>query len=482
MDIALTVLIAGFNPRCKDSLQLRRRARGSPRAFAYAGSLERWSLFGAFPCSLLECFADNLNKNAVYAQTNLLLPSVHGCLTDSLLDLGEQYLTGVFPKTRDAAITKGPLELVLCKACGLVQLRHSYEADEMYGQHYGYRSSLNHSMVQHLQTKAEALKQLVPVTTGDYVLDIGSNDGATLSFYPPNAATLCGMDPSAEKFRHYYRPDIRLVVDFFSAERFRRAFGEQARPRIITSIAMFYDLEAPQEFVHDIAAILHPQGVWHFEQSYLPLMLQANAYDTICHEHLEYYGLAQVKRMLDNAGLEILDVERNAINGGSFAVTAAHRGSGLPRREEAVAALLAAEAAAGYGEAQTYASFAQAVTEHRQALCDLLRGLKAAGKTVLGYGASTKGNVILQYCGLTADLIAAIAEVNESKYGCFTPGSNIPIVSEAEARAMRPDYFLVLPWHFRDNIIAREQAFLAGGGKLIFPLPTLEIVSACPKA
>jgi len=395
-----------------------------------------------------------------------------------LLDLGKQYLTGVFLKTRDTTVTQGPLELVLCKTCGLVQLRHSYEAREMYGQHYGYRSSLNRSMVQHLQTKAQALQSLVPVRNGDYVLDIGSNDGTTLSFYPPNAAILCGMDPSAKKFLHYYRQDIRVVVDFFSAERFRREFSEQARPRIITSIAMFYDLEAPQKFVHEIAAILHPQGVWHFEQSYLPLMLKANAYDTICHEHVEYYGLTQVKRMLDEAGLEILNVELNAINGGSFAVTAAHHGSGLPQREETVANLLADEATAGYGDEQTYVPFAQAVLGHRQALCELLRDLKAAGKTVLGYGASTKGNVILQYCCLTPDLIPAIAEVNESKFGYFTPGSNIPIVSEAEAKAMRPDYFLVLPWHFRDNIIAREQEFLAGGGKFIFPLPTLEIVSA----
>ena len=396
----------------------------------------------------------------------------------SLLDLGEQYLTGVFPNSKNAVITRGPLELVLCRTCGLVQLRHSYEADEMYGQHYGYRSSLNRSMVEHLQAKTKTLQSLVPVGVGDYVLDIGSNDGTTLSFYPTNAATLCGMDPSAGKFRHYYRPDIRLTVDFFSAEGFRREYGEQARPRIITSIAMFYDLEAPQQFVRDIAAILHPQGVWHFEQSYLPLMLEANAYDTICHEHLEYYGLAQVKRMLDAAGLEILDVERNAINGGSFAVTAAHCGSGLPRREETAAGLLEAEETAGYGQPETYAAFAQSVKEHRRTLRELLHGLKAAGKRVLGYGASTKGNVILQYCGLTPDLIPAIAEVNESKFDCFTPGTNIPIVSEAEARAMRPDYFLVLPWHFRDNIIAREQAFLAGGGKLIFPLPTLEIVSA----
>jgi len=223
---------------------------------------------------------------------------------ESLLSLGEQRLTGIFPRNPDAPVSKGPLELVLCGECGLVQLRHSFEPGEMYGQDYGYRSSLNRSMVEHLKAKIESLQARHPVGPGDYVLDIGCNDGTSLSFYPQGGPTLCGMDPSAAKFRKYYRPDINLVVDFFSAERFLREFGPQARPKIVTSIAMFYDLEDPQAFVNQIKDILHPQGVWHFEQSYLPLMLEANAYDTICHEHLEYYGLAQIKRMTDAAGLE----------------------------------------------------------------------------------------------------------------------------------------------------------------------------------
>jgi hypothetical protein len=394
-----------------------------------------------------------------------------------LLSLGDQYLTGTFPKVPSAPLSCGPLVLMLCDECGLVQLGHSFHPGEMYGQGYGYRSGLNRSMVEHLGNKIEALKALVPLDAGDFVLDIGSNDGTSLSFYPREGAVLCGMDPSAEKFRRYYRPDIRLVVDFFSASRFRQEFGPSARPKIITSIAMFYDLEDPQEFVRQIKEILHPQGVWHLEQSYLPSMLAANAYDTICHEHLEYYGLRQIKRMTDQAGLEILDVRLNDINGGSFAITVGHQGSGYQRDEKTVRELLEAEERMGTRDPAVYEAFSRVMREHRDGIVRLLGEFKAQGKTVLGYGASTKGNVILQYCGLTPQLLPAIAEVNESKFGAYTPGTGIPIISEQEARAMKPDYFLVLPWHFRENIIAREQEFLASGGKLIFPLPRIEIVS-----
>lgn len=400
----------------------------------------------------------------------------HGPL-DSLLSLGDQRLTGVFPLSRETRTGGGPLELALCRECGLVQLRHSFEPTELYGVHYGYRSSLNRSMVEHLRAKVGDLTALRPVGPGDCVLDIGSNDGTTLSFYPEGGPLLVGMDPSADKFRRYYRPDIRLVVDFFSAERFAREFGPGVRPKIVTSIAMFYDLEDPQEFVRQVASILHPQGVWHFEQSYLPSMLDTNSYDTICHEHLEYYGLRQILWMLDRAGLEAVDVRLNAVNGGSFAVTAAHRGSGLPVNRPGVEALIEREAARRLDTVDSYAAFAATVRAHREALPALLRDLKAQGKTVLGYGASTKGNVILQYCGITEDLLPAIAEVNESKFGAFTPGTLIPIVSEAQAKAMRPDYFLVFPWHFRKNIVSRETEFLAGGGRFIFPLPRIEIVS-----
>jgi hypothetical protein len=400
----------------------------------------------------------------------------------SILHLGDQHLTGVFPRSREQTPTRGPLELVKChapesdSACGLVQLRQSYNLEEMYGNDYGYRSALNQSMVRHLRAKVAGLRSRIALQRGDVVLDIGSNDGTTLSCYPADAGlTLVGIDPTSEKFSDYYRPDILRIAEFFSAAAFHRACPGR-RARIVTSIAMFYDLEAPLAFMREVAGILAQDGIWHFEQSYLPLMLSQNAYDTVCHEHREYYALRQIQWMADRAGLKIIDVETNDVNGGSFAVTVARKDSGMQANESAVDRLLQAEDADGLQNLSRYADFAQRVLAHRDQLLSLLASIRAEGKSVLGYGASTKGNVILQFCGITADTLPAIAEVNQDKVGAFTPGTLIPIIAEVEARARKPDYFLVLPWHFRKNLLEREAAFLQAGGKMIFPLPQIEII------
>lgn len=393
-----------------------------------------------------------------------------------VLSLGDQFLTGVFPKSREERITRGPLDLVKChgeNTCSLLQLGHSYDSSEMYGANYGYRSGLNQSMVDHLRAKVSALQQRVSIGAGDVILDVGSNDGTLLSFYP-EGPTLVGMDPTATKFRRFYQPRIHVIPDFFSAGLFRQE-TPGAKAKIITSIAMFYDLEDPVSFVREISANLAPDGIWHFEQSYMPSMLRVNAYDTVCHEHVEYYGLRQIKWMLDRCGLKILDVEINDVNGGSFAVTAALETSPLAANEGRIDEILEAEG--GLDTMLPYETFAKRVAAHREELRSTLAGIAAAGSSVLGYGASTKGNVILQYCGLTASDIPAIAEVNPDKFGAYTPGTLIPIISEAEARARKPDYFLVMPWHFRDNLLAREKAFLQAGGKMLFPLPIVETVS-----
>ena len=239
---------------------------------------------------------------------------------------------------------------------------------------------------------------------------------------------------------------------------------------------MLYDLEDPIWFAREVAKVLAPDGLWHFEQSYMPSMLRLTSYDTICHEHLEYYSLEVICKILEAADLEVLDVEMNAVNGGSFAVTAAHRGSTFKRNHAVIDWLLAQEERMGLHTPRPYREFEDRVFRHKEDLYRLLRALKDDGKRVLGYGASTKGNVVLQFCGIGPELVEAIAEVNPDKFGCVTPGSHIPIVSEAEAKAMSPDYFLVLPWHFKEGILRREQEFLAGGGKMIFPFPEIEIV------
>jgi len=392
-----------------------------------------------------------------------------------VLGLGEQALTGVFPKSPDQVVTKGPLELVWCPDSGLLQLSHSYDLHEMYGSNYGYRSGLNKSMVDHLRNKVTHLTRLRPVHYGDTVIDIGSNDATLLLAYDTKGLKRVGIDPTGSKFQSYYNDGIDLIPDFFSADVYTAKHGK-VNPAIITSIAMFYDLEQPSDFVRDIASLLDETGIWHFEQSYMPSMLRMGSYDTVCHEHLEYYSLQVVKALVETYGLKILDVQMNSVNGGSFAVTVARRESIIQPNYAVINWMLSQEDRLGLASPKPYRDFEDRVFRHRDDLRRLITSLSDDGKKIMGYGASTKGNVLLQFCNFTSKEIQCIAEVNADKFGAFTPGTNIPILSEEDVRAMNPDYMLVLPWHFKQGIISREAKYLANGGKLIFPLPEIEIV------
>jgi hypothetical protein len=391
-----------------------------------------------------------------------------------VLSLGDQALTGVFPRSADQQVSKGPLDLVWCLDSGLLQLAHTFDPHEMYGENYGYRSGLNESMVRHLSQKAAYLERLVDLNSGDVVLDIGSNDATTLKAYQTSAVTRVGIDPTGKKFAQHYAGGTVLVPDFFTARAFRSNSPERAK--IVTSIAMFYDLGDPIDFARQVAEILAPDGVWHFEQSYMPSMLRTCSYDTICHEHLEYYSLGVVQHIVEAANLKLIDVQMNSVNGGSFAVTAAHPNSAYKVNRVMLDWLLGQEERMGLQTPAPYRDFEERVFRHRQDLKRLLESLVGDGKRVLGYGASTKGNVTLQFCGIGPDLVPAIAEVNTDKFGTVTPGTHIPIVSEAEARAMEPDYFLVLPWHFKEGILQREKGYLSNGGRMIFPFPEIEII------
>ena len=391
-----------------------------------------------------------------------------------VLDLGVQALTGVFPRSPQESVTAGPLRLVWCPDSGLLQLDHSYDLAEMYGDNYGYRSGLNKSMVRHLTQRVAELERVAGLRSGDTVLDIGSNDATSLKAYTVTGVSRVGIDPTARKFASYYTDGIVLVPDFFSAEGYRRTGAKP--PKIVTSIAMFYDLADPIAFARQVEEVLAPNGIWHFEQSYMPSMLRMTSYDTVCHEHLEYYSLSVVLRVLEAAGMRPLDVRMNGVNGGSFGVTAVRKRDSRLGSEPLISWLLEQEDRMGLDTPRPYREFEERVYRHRVDLMRLLNVLAADGKKVLGYGASTKGNVLLQFCRVTTNEVAAIAEVNPDKFGTLTPGTHLPIISEAEARAMEPDYFLVLPWHFKEGIVQREAEFLAGGGRMIFPFPEIEIV------
>jgi hypothetical protein len=339
----------------------------------------------------------------------------------------------------------------------------------MYGENYGYRSGLNLSMVRHLKAKIDRVLGFVDFSNNPLVLDIGSNDGTTLAAYPVGTCQRVGIDPTANKFRQYYQSDVTVIADFFTAKRFVEAFPTQ-KARVVTSFSMFYDLEQPFDFVREVASILDEQGIWVFEQSYMPLMLKTNSYDTACHEHLEYYALRQIDWMTRRAGLKIVDVEFNDVNGGSFSVTAAKTNSKYPEYAK-LQELLASEAY--LDDLATFADFAMRVGQNRKELRAFVQTALDQGKRIACLGASTKGNVLLQYCGLDASQLVAVGEVNPDKFGAFTPGSLIPIVDEVDLLKDEPDYLIVLPWHFKEFFINK---YKLKKGHLVFPLPTLTVL------
>ena len=307
-----------------------------------------------------------------------------------VVDLGEQYLTGIFPKNNATeSLIKGPLRLMKChggkECCGLLQLAHSYDVNELYGDNYGYRSGLNASMVRHLHSKMADIIERCDLNKGDLVIDIGSNDGTTLAAYPDHFQ-LVGIDPTGEKFRSYYEKHIALIPEFFSSDLISRSFPEK-KVKVVTSLSMFYDLEDPVDFACQVASILDPrEGIWVLEQSYMPLMLERTAYDTICHEHLEYYGLRQIVWLMDKAGLEVVNVELNDVNGGSFSVIVAHKGSKHNDVNNIVDRLIASEDKKGLSSIEPYKQFARRAEENKQSLQDFVQQAKQEGKRICGIG------------------------------------------------------------------------------------------------
>ncbi len=400
-----------------------------------------------------------------------------------VVSLGDHFISGAFARPDGAPPVQRrvPLDLVRCdpaleeRACGLVQLRHSVPPKVLYAS-YWYRSGVNQTMRDNLAGIAHAAEDIAKLQAGDLVLDIGCNDGTLLKSYRARDIKRLGIDPS-NVVEHARAAGLEVVNDFFSAAALRSVYPDR-KPKVITSIAMFYDLENPHFFVGDIKESLHEQGIWVLELSYLPTMLEMNSFDTICHEHLEYYSLAPMERLFAEHGLEVVDVVLTDINGGSFRLFVGHAGKINPSAEarERVQKLRMKEFELALDTDTPYAVFRKDIKQIRQDLLAFLRKAKAQKKLVHGYGASTKGNTTLQYCGITPSLVPAIADRNEDKWGSSTIGTNIPIISEDESRKLKPDYYLVLPWHFIEEFKKREHDVLARGGKFLLPMPTVHPV------
>tara|TARA_B100000787_G_C16198397_1_gene302782 strand:- start:1563 stop:2813 length:1251 start_codon:yes stop_codon:yes gene_type:complete len=395
----------------------------------------------------------------------------------NIIDLKKQYIQGSFEKENhpQTVKTKIPLQLVICKKCSLVQTKHTVSPDALY-ENYWYKSGVNFTMTDHLLKLAKESKKILKNKNKKIkILDIGCNDGTLLRSFPKTFIKV-GIDPSqiAKKLKS---ENLTIINDFFPSKKILLKYKNN-KFDLITSIAMFYDIQDPTSFVNNIKNILNENGIWIFELSYLVDMLKLNSYDTICHEHLEYYSITALNYLMKKTDMKIFKIQFNEINGGSIRCYVTHSSNqnyDNKNNLNVIKKTLKKEANLKINTTIPYKKFFKRIIKIKHELNELIRNIKKNKKIVHIYGASTKGNTIIQWQGINDKIIEFAADRNPQKWGAKTIGSNIKIISEEKSKKMSPDYYLVLPWHFKKEFLKREKFFMNNGGKMIFPLPKIKI-------
>jgi hypothetical protein len=401
-------------------------------------------------------------------------------------NIGKHYVSDFIKSDDDYENrTKWSLDLELDESIGAVRLTEVPPSNTMWGK-YWYRSGINATMTKELGSIVQEIVSRVSLQDNDIWLDIACNDGTLLRQVPSNLVKL-GIDPAEDSFHVESSQHGIVIQDYFSYDAYKRTGYGDRKAKVITTIAMFYDLMDPHSFIEDIKSVLDDDGIWVLQLSYTPLMLEQLAFDNICHEHAYYYSLSSIMSLFTGHNLKVVDCELNDVNGGSFRVyvqkdTASANSFGTgPLRDVCgfrMNAILHYEREHfDLNNIEVWNTFQQNIEDLKEQTVSFIKAEKAKGKIICGYGASTKGNTLLQWFGLDHTLIDAIAERSPYKFGLKTIGTNIPILSEEEVRAMKPDYMLVLPWHFISEFVKRESEFLSNGGKFIVPCPQFEIIS-----
>ena len=387
-----------------------------------------------------------------------------------MFDFGKIALTGTFPASKKKNINKTPLSVVFSRKSKLLQLKHNYNFQNLFGQNYGYRSGLNNSMVYHLKKKFYYLSDRIEIKPNDNILDIGSNDGTFLNFFSSNL-NLIGCDPSAKKFQRFYKKNIKILYSIFDDKVINKL---PYKFKLITAIAMFYDLDNPLSFLKNIQKILHKDGVFHVEIAYLPDIIKAFSFDTFCQEHLTYFSYISFKNLINQTNLRIVDYHRNSINGGSINFDLVHQNSNIKSKVKKLNNLYRNEIENGFHKVSKYRSFFKNVKKNILEINNRITKI-SKNKKIYGFGASTKGNVTLQVCKLDTNLISAIYDVNKEKFKKYTPGSKILIRDEINLKKDKPDYIIFLIWHFKQTIKEKFKKYKLKNTKFIWLFPKLKI-------
>jgi len=395
-------------------------------------------------------------------------------LLEKLFSLGKLSFTGKFPSKKREVISKAEISIVICKKCKLVQLDRNFNKKFLYGKDYGYRTGINKTMTNHVKAVVKNMEQLTKLKDKEYVLDIASNDGTLLNFYSKKNIRV-GIDPIINKHKKYYKYINYKFSNFFSFNIVSKKLPK-VKFKIITALSMFYDLENPNTFLKDCSKLLHKDGVLLIEHADLYSIVKNNIFDTFCHEHLEYYSSKVIIDMVKKHHLRVFDHKFNDINGGSSQYFICHKNAKFVTKKS-IKNILGIEKKFQISNIVTYKTFFKKIQDIKKKLLLKISIILKNKKSIHGYGASTKGNVLLQYFGIDNKQIPYIADRNKLKFNKYTPGTCIKIVSEKFSRKLKPDYYLVLPWHFKKEIIIREEKIIKRGTKFIFPLPKIKINS-----
>jgi 2-polyprenyl-3-methyl-5-hydroxy-6-metoxy-1,4-benzoquinol methylase len=393
---------------------------------------------------------------------------------EKLFSLGNLSYTGKFPKQQKTNIKKETITLIMCNKCKLVQLDRNFNPKYLYGKDYGYRSGINKTMTEHLTQTTKELSKTVNLKKEDWVLDIASNDGTLINSYKQKGLNKIGLDPIADKYKKFYEKNSIIINDFFSKEALTRK-NINKKFRIITALSVFYDLKDPNAFLNDVKILLKDDGIFLLEFADLLSIVKYKLFDTICHEHLEYYSAKVVIKMLKKNNLKLLNIKKNNINGGSVRFYISCKNSKYKINNRNIKNYLLEENEFMIDKKIAFTKLFGNIMDLKINLNKKLTKLNKNGKKIHGYGASTKGNVLLQYFKIDNKILKCIADRNPEKDGLYTPGTKVKILTEEKSRKLKPDYYLVLPWHFKKEILAREKDMRNKGVKFIFPLPNFKI-------
>ena len=390
-----------------------------------------------------------------------------------LFSLGKISFTGRFSNTIHQNVPKAYLNVLMCKKCKLVQLDRNFDLNYLYGKNYGYRTGINKTMTDHVRKIVRKCSTLIKLKPKQYVLDIGSNDATLLNFYA-NDIIKVGVDPLVNKYKKFYKKINYKISNFFKIKDIEK-IKIKKKFKIISALSVFYDLRDPNKFIKEIKKLLDDRGVFVLEHVDLYYIIKNNIFDTICHEHLIFYSSKIIIEMMKNNGLKVFNHEYNEINGGSSRYYICHSKTNF-KVSKNIKKVLLRENLQGIELKKTYKLFFTKILNEKIKLIKLIKKIKNEEQNIHGYGASTKGNVLLQFYNINNKVVNYIADRNPLKWNSFTPGTRIKIISESQSRKIKPHFYLVLPWHFKNEILIREKNIRKKGTKFIFPLPKVRVV------